>query len=94
MDSAGVPIDSCPISVEPINDLLSGIGSLGQKIQGKISSITLEADAGGVVAVLKFPLIHIGGGLRYVVQAAREHFSDALIVSGEREMSGFGRGAD
>lgn len=86
-----VAVQSCAVAVPVIDSALSSIQELGKKVAGKISSLLLEADERGVVAVLKAPLDLTAPERQNVLAAAKEYFSNVVLMVGEREVGGFGR---
>lgn len=87
-----VPIADCPIAVPSLRELLPSVAKLGSAVQGKISSLLLEADDTGVVAVLKAPYDLTIAERKFVLDVARSHFQNAVVMVGDKEVSGFGRG--
>ncbi len=88
---AVVPVVHCPIAVPAINELLPGLADFGRAIQGKISSILLEADDTGVVAVLKSPYDLSTQAARAIMTAARAALPSAILFAGGKEIEGYGR---
>ena len=86
-----VAVENCPISVDKINKVLSGLQEFGREVQGRITSIVLDADDTGVVAVLKSPY-DIGSGERLgLINIAKKYFADGLLIVGDSATDGFGR---
>ena len=88
---AVVPIAQCPISSTGINEVLAGIQELSGKLQGKISSILLEEDQQGVVAVLRSPYDLSSAEEKEVFETAKKHFSNFSLTSASKELGGMGR---
>lgn len=86
-----VPATECPVVVPVLQESLKGVQDLGRAIQGKVSSIVLEADDTGVVAVLKSPYDLGTSEIRAILGEARKQFQSALLLLGDREVDGFGR---
>ncbi|MCC6954468.1 MAG: 23S rRNA (uracil(1939)-C(5))-methyltransferase RlmD [Deltaproteobacteria bacterium] len=86
-----VMTDRCPISVDAINDVFPGAREFGAEVGGRITSIQLEADQNGVIAVLKTPSDLQTREREGILQKARKHFDSAVLMSGNREVGGFGR---
>ncbi|MCA9160880.1 MAG: class I SAM-dependent RNA methyltransferase, partial [Planctomycetales bacterium] len=60
-------------------------------VQGKISSLLLESDAKGLIAVLKSPYDLTTGEQKEILSAARAHFENVSLMVGGEEVGGFGR---
>lgn len=88
---AVVPVSKCPIAVPAINELLPGLADFGREVQGKISSILLEADDTGVVAVLKSPYDLSKQAARAIMTAAKGALPNAILFAGGKEIEGYGR---
>ena len=88
---AVVPVGRCPIAVPAINELLPGLADFGREVQGKISSILLEADDSGVVAVLKSPYDLSKQAARAIMTAAKLALPNAILFAGGKEIEGYGR---
>ncbi|MFN8390397.1 MAG: 23S rRNA (uracil(1939)-C(5))-methyltransferase RlmD [Bdellovibrionota bacterium] len=86
-----VATDHCPVAVAPINEVLKNIAEFGHEVRGKISSLLLEADSEGVVAVLKTPYALAASEARAMMDIAKKYFPSALLFAGEKEVSGYGR---
>lgn len=86
-----VPIQACPIATQPINEILKNIQAFGEQVKGKISSVLLEADETGVVAVLKAPYDLALAESRAILTSAKAHFPNALLFANDKEVSGYGR---
>ncbi len=86
-----VPVSECPVAVPAINELLPNIQEFGRAVEGKISSVLLEADEVGVIAVLKSPYDLSRPAVQTISTAAKKHFPSAIIFSGVQEVDGFGR---
>jgi 23S rRNA (uracil1939-C5)-methyltransferase len=79
------------VAVPHINAVLRGIAEFGSSVRGKISSLLLEADEDGVVAVLKSPYALASSEARSIIELAKKYFPSALLFAGEKEIGGFGR---
>lgn len=86
-----IPLDTCPVSVQPINEVLPKIASFGSAVRGKISTVILDADDHGVVATLKAPYTLGSGEIRSLLEIAKKTFSDVSLHGPEGELGGFGR---
>ena len=86
-----VPIASCAVAAAGINGLLEDIQTFGRLVQGKISSIQLEEDAQGIVAVLQSPYDLSGPQAKEILELARGHFPNVVLMAAEKEIGGFGR---
>ena len=86
-----VPIYSCPIATEAINQLLPNIQAFGRKVQSRVSSIQLEEDAQGTVAVLKAPYDISKSQIQEILETARVFFPNIVLMAAEKESGGFGR---
>ena len=51
-----VPISDCLVATEEIRACLVNIAEFGQEVQGLVSSVTIESDDKGVIAVLHAPV--------------------------------------
>ena len=86
-----VATDYCPVAVPAINEVLKIIAPFGMEVAGKISSILLEADEEGVIAVVKAPYDLAPAETREILTFAKKYFSSALLFAGEKEIEGYGR---
>lgn len=86
-----VATDHCPVAVDSINAVLKNLGDFGREVKGRITSVLLEADNDGVVAVLKTPYDLASGESRALLDTARKFFPNALLMAGEKEIGGYGR---
>ncbi len=86
-----VVVESCPISTPEISSLLENLQPFGREIKGKLSSILLEADDDGVVAVLRSPYDLAEAEMQTVLAAAKKHFENVVLLVGDKEVGGFGR---
>lgn len=86
-----VPIQRCQIAVPEITECISTLAPLTPLLAGKISSIQLEVDDHGLVAVLRAPYDLTPAVRREIMKHARKYFSSALLVEGTKEVEGFGR---
>ncbi len=81
----------CPVAVKEINDILINIQEFGKQIKGKITSVILESDEIGAVAVLKSPYDLGSAEIRSILDLSKKYFESALLVVSDREVGGFGR---
>ncbi|HQH25771.1 MAG TPA: 23S rRNA (uracil(1939)-C(5))-methyltransferase RlmD [Oligoflexia bacterium] len=86
-----VPIDSCSVASPAINSLLAQIQSFGRLVQGKISSVQLEEDVQGVVAVLQSPYDLSPAEQKEIIEQAKPFFASVVLMTGEKETGGYGR---
>lgn len=86
-----VAIESCPISSAAVNKLLPNIQELGRELPGKVSSILLEEDLQGVVAVLKSPYDLSQIEAKEIIDKAKKLLPDFCLIAGGREAGGIGR---
>jgi len=86
-----VSIERCPIAVDAISELLPKLPTFTFAVKGKISSIVLESDAAGVVAVLKSAYALTKRDREIILGAAKQVFESALLLSGSEAAGGFGR---
>lgn len=86
-----VSVKHCEIASPAISKVLTQIQDFGNEIQGKLSSILLEEDAHGIIAVLKSPYSLAQAELQLVLNAAKKYFKNVLVLVGEKEVGGFGR---
>lgn len=88
---AVVPIDSCSIASAGINQKLSEIKACGEELQGRISSIALEEDSEGVIAVLQSTYAIGELEKKEIFKIARKYFDDVSLVAEGKEIGGYGR---
>ena len=88
---ATVEIEKCAIAVPEINQTIEHIQDFARRVAGKISSVLLEADDEGVVAVLRSPYDLGRLEQQDVIAAAKEIFSNAVLFVGEKSVGGYGR---
>jgi 23S rRNA (uracil1939-C5)-methyltransferase len=86
-----VAVDACPISAEAINDVLRSMHDLNTELGGKISSLVLESDRAGCVAVLKSPYALAAPERAAVLEKAKRFFQNVVLFAGGDEVGGFGR---
>ena len=86
-----VPIDDCPIAVPAIQERLKNVQEFGAVVRGRVSSLLLEADAEGVIAVMKTPYDLGRVEQEQLLQSARKHFDNVVLISAKGEIGGFGR---
>ncbi len=86
-----VATDECPIAVPAINELLKEMPEFGREIKGKISSLLLESDDAGVVAVLKSPYAMSAAEARGILEIAKKYFPTAMLLAADQELGGYGR---
>lgn len=86
-----VSLEHCPISDEKINALLGKTKELAKELKGKISTLLLEADDKGVIAVLKSPYSLSPQEIRLCMSAAKQHFSAAQLFVSEERIAQYGR---
>lgn len=88
---AVVPIEACEIAVPALDSALKKIQKFGAGIQGKVSSILLEADSNGVIAILKSPYALSSLEEQHLLSLAKEHFSNVKLLVADMEVAGIGR---
>jgi 23S rRNA (uracil1939-C5)-methyltransferase len=86
-----VPLDSCTIASAGISALLENIQSFGRLVQGKISSVQLEEDTQGIVAVLQSPYDLGTVQVKEILEQAKPYFPSVTLLAAEKEAGGFGR---
>lgn len=86
-----VSIEECSIAVPEISVLLPKLSVFSSAVRGKVTSVILEADALGVVAVLKSAYALGKKDSELILKAAREIFENALLLSAGEPAGGFGR---
>lgn len=86
-----VPTDRCPVAVDSINEVMKSIQDFGGEVKGKVSTLLLEADDAGVIAVLKSPYDLSQSVARGVLTSARKFFPNAFLVAADKEIDGYGR---
>lgn len=88
---AVVAIDECPISVEEIEKTLRLIPDACRDLRGKISSIALEADAHGVIGVIKAPYALASDEQKFITEKIRPVLKDVVLMEMSGEVGGTGR---
>ncbi len=88
---AVVPIESCPVAIPAINEVLNALPQFGKDVRGKVTSIVLEGDESGVVAILKTGAVLSENEIQFVLAAAKKYFKNAKLISSDRELGGFGK---
>ena len=86
-----VPIESCSVATPGINEVLARIQELGRKLAGTITSILLEEDSSGIVAVLQSPYALSVDVARKSIEQAKAFISNVTLVAGGKEVAGHGR---
>lgn len=86
-----VPIDRCPVVVPSINAVLPQLPDFAKSVKGIISSIQLEADEDGLVAVLNSPYQRTQVERDRVMKEAKTLFTNVCLLEGKKEVGGFGR---
>ena len=86
-----VPVTSCSVAVELINAQLKNIQQLGRDLVGIVSSVVLEADDQGVVAILKITSSRRGNQLNQVVEIGKKYFPNLIVWVNAEEIAGSGR---
>jgi len=86
-----VSIEHCDVAVPAISDLLPKLSSFAHTVRGKLSSIILEADELGVIAVMKSAYALAKKDQELILGAARAVFENAILLSGADAAGGFGR---
>ncbi len=86
-----VEISSCEIADLRIREVLSTVGELGQKVKGKINSLSLETDEAGVIAVLGAPYTMGEVAATELLKTAREYFPNVTLIAGGKDCGGLGR---
>ena len=80
-----VTIDACPVATTAVEEALQHVEELGPILKGQVSSVTLESDNSGVVAVLGAPYAMSEATARSIVEQVRAYFPNvALQASGKR----------
>ena len=86
-----VEIDKCPVADPLIGATFERLGDLGKALKGQVSSINLESDDAGVVAVLTAAYAMSEAAARDIKKIAREFFPNIVLIAGGKEMGGVGR---
>lgn len=86
-----VSIDRCPVATPEISALLPKLPSFAHQVKGKVSSVVLESDAAGTVAVLKSAYALTKRDIELIIGEARKCFESAVLLSGNESVGGFGR---
>ncbi len=84
-------ITNCPIVTDEINELLENIQSFGSRVCGRITSILLESDKDGVIAVLRTPYDLHKSEINRILEVSKDYFLNAFIYSLNKEVGGYGR---
>lgn len=89
-----VPIESCSVATPQINDALSSLSlslfctELPSK---KLSSILLEEDDQGLVAILKSPYDLTRSDVDVILEQAKQVFPNLVLIAAGKEVGGAGR---
>lgn len=86
-----VGVDECSIADRSINQIIGQLPGFAKLVAGKVSTLILESDRDGVVALAKAPYKLSQSEIREVTSAGRQVFDDLTIVSGNSEVGGYGR---
>lgn len=86
-----VSISECEISTPEIQSLIPKLQGFAEKVKGKISSLILESDPQGVVAVLKSAYALHAKEKEAIIKEARLVFESALVLAGGVPCGGYGR---
>jgi 23S rRNA (uracil1939-C5)-methyltransferase len=86
-----VNISECEVATANIQHLIPQLQQFATKVRGKISSLILESDPKGVVAVLKSAYALHAKEKEMLLKEARELFDSALLLSGGESIGGYGR---
>ena len=86
-----VSIDNCPIASMRINKALESVQEVGRAIAGKVSSLLLEEDERGVIAVAKSPYELSHDERHYVQEQLKSFFDNFIIISAGKEVGGLGK---
>lgn len=86
-----VPIASCDVSVTAISDKLADMHAFAQTVKGKVTSLVLETDSSGLVAILKSPYELTTQEQKHILDTAKLYFSNVSLLVSDKEVGGFGR---
>lgn len=86
-----VPISSCTVATPAIDESLTRLDELGKILQGQVSSVTIESDGGGVVAVLGAPYAMSESVARNIIEQVRVFFPNVTLHAAGKEIAGVGR---
>lgn len=86
-----VPINSCSIATKGINKILENLQECASELSGMVSSIALEEDAEGIIAVLQSTYAVGDIEKKEIFKVAKKYFEDASLVAEGKEIAGFGR---
>jgi len=86
-----VSISKCVISVTAISESIEALHKLAGKIKGNITSIVVETDSAGLVAILKSPYELTHQEQKLILDSSKEHLSNVSLVVSGKEVGGFGR---
>ncbi len=86
-----VEISKCEVAEASINQLFPKIQELSRAIAGRISSLVLESDDKGVIAVLKSPYDIGAREQERILKIAHQYLSDVVLMAAGKEIGGFGR---
>jgi len=86
-----VAVEKCEIVSLALNEIIASIQDFGKLVKGVITSISLEEDSLGVIAILKSPYDLANTEVNKVLTEAKKFFKNVLVLVGKRELGGFGR---
>lgn len=87
-----VPIESCSIATPRINDALSALSLFGAELPSKkLSSILLEEDDQGLVAILKSPYDLTRSEVDVILEKVKRVFPNLVLIAAGKEVGGTGR---
>ncbi|MCC6221716.1 MAG: class I SAM-dependent RNA methyltransferase [Deltaproteobacteria bacterium] len=86
-----VAIEECPVLVPELQELLPSCASFARTVSRSVTSMTLESDMKGVIVVLRSAYDLGDSEVKQVLKEARKFFANVTLITGEREVGGFGR---
>ena len=86
-----VEVDSCSVAVPEIEAVLPRLKEFAREVYRKVTSVVLEADERGVVAVLKTPYDLTTNEVDQVLGKAKKILENVTLLGTESELGGFGR---
>jgi 23S rRNA (uracil1939-C5)-methyltransferase len=87
-----VPIESCSVATPRINDALSALSLFGAELPSKkLSSILLEEDDQGLVAILKSPYDLTRSEVDVILEKVKRVFPNLVLIAAGKEVGGAGR---
>ncbi len=83
--------ESCIVASAPINSVFPRLQEFGREVQRRITSVQLEADGEGVIAVLRSPYDLGDAEAKQIIALSKKYFENVVLLAGDKERGGFGR---